>query len=77
MPDMDGYQATKTIRQSSNLGDLRNIPIIAITANAMEGDKAACLAAGMDDYLSKPFRREEMNQILEKWLKHTDDELAS
>jgi len=64
MPEMDGYEATRQIRQ---LG-YPEIPIIAMTANAMKGDKELCLEAGMNDYISKPIKREIVFQILEKWL---------
>jgi signal transduction histidine kinase/DNA-binding response OmpR family regulator len=64
MPEMDGYEATRQIR-SRGYGD---IPIIAMTANAMKGDKELCLEAGMNDYLSKPIKRELVFQILERWL---------
>ena len=54
MPEMDGIAATKAIRAFG--GEKRNIPIIAITANAMAGDREECLAAGMNDYVAKPFK---------------------
>lgn len=66
MPNMDGYEATQAIR---NLQDptKRQIPIIAMTANAMDGDREKCLDAGMDDYVSKPFTQEQLRTVLEKW----------
>ncbi len=68
MPEMDGYQATKIIR--SGIYKLKNqsVPIIAMTAHALEGDKEKCIEAGMDDYLSKPVVMEQLVEILEKWL---------
>ena len=70
MPEMDGFQATGAIRASeaaaANGG--RRTPIIALTANAMQGDRERCVAAGMDDYLPKPVRSDELSLMLEKWV---------
>ena len=54
MPELDGIETTKIIRESENYRHVQNIPIIALTAYAMAGDKDKCLAAGMDSYLAKP-----------------------
>ena len=72
MPEMDGYETARAIRtreQSSDQGSNGELPvhIIAITANAMQGDRGKCLAAGMDDYLSKPIRLQELEAVLERW----------
>jgi CheY-like chemotaxis protein len=63
MPETDGLEATRLIRQRSG----RQPVIIALTANAMQGDREECLEAGMDDYLSKPVKQEELVAVLEKW----------
>lgn len=66
MPDMDGFEATNAIRKiESTLG--YHITIVAMTANAMEGDKEKCLSSGMDDYLAKPVRIENLRAIFDKW----------
>ena len=75
MPEMDGFSATAKIRQEeSHLGQDVRIPIIALTANVQGGIKQECLAAGMDDYLSKPFSQEQLMATLEKWLSPTKTE---
>ena len=66
MPVMDGYEATAAIRQHESSGDVHT-PILALTANAMKGTKEECLAAGMDDYLTKPVRLEALEQTLARW----------
>jgi two-component system sensor histidine kinase/response regulator len=66
MPEMDGYAATKAIRE--NESELVRIPIVAMTAHSMRGDRERCLAAGMDDYLSKPLDQVAFDASLERWL---------
>jgi two-component system, sensor histidine kinase and response regulator len=66
MPEMDGFQATAAIR-AAEAGSARRTPIVALTANAIEGDREACLRAGMDDYLPKPISRDVMRAILRRW----------
>lgn len=66
MPKMDGFEATAEIRKGEQDSPGSHIPIIAVTANAMEGDRENCLAAGMDDYLSKPFSREQLAEVLQR-----------
>jgi len=63
MPIMDGFEATEQIRSSEHA----NIKIIAMTANAMEGDREHCLSVGMDDYISKPVKKDILKDMLEKW----------
>jgi protein-histidine pros-kinase len=68
MPELDGYQATARWRSREQGRGLPRVPIVALTANALEGDRERCLAAGMDDYLSKPFRREQLMGVLQRFL---------
>ncbi len=69
MPEVDGYEAARMIRQREALAGEggHHIPIVALTAHALEGDRELCLAAGMDDYLSKPFNSDQIATILQKW----------
>jgi signal transduction histidine kinase/ActR/RegA family two-component response regulator len=68
MPVMDGYEASRQIRQSGRWPDL---PIVALTANALSEERERCRAAGMNDYLAKPFRREELKALLDLWVPET------
>ena len=82
MPVMDGFAATGEIRRHEReMGRARTLPVIAITANALQGDREACLAAGMDDYLSKPFTQQQLAAVIGRWValpvlaeRHHDDE---
>jgi signal transduction histidine kinase/CheY-like chemotaxis protein len=67
MPVMDGFETTRRIRQTESSARMR-IPIVAMTANAMEGDREACLAAGMDDYVTKPLTSERLKDATERWM---------
>ncbi len=80
MPEMDGYEATAMLRLKEQQQDQKNrIPIVAITANALEGERQRCLEAGMDDYISKPFGQDELRVILQRWLdqRHFPDDASA
>ncbi|OON63666.1 hybrid sensor histidine kinase/response regulator [Massilia sp. KIM] len=85
MPVMDGFAATSAIRRHEReAGRARTLPVIAITANALQGDREACLAAGMDDYLSKPFTQQQLAAVIARWValplsasRHHDDPLPA
>ncbi|HEY9118524.1 MAG TPA: response regulator, partial [Marinobacter sp.] len=64
MPVMDGYEATRHIRANP---DWQNLPVIAVTANVMQGDREDCLAAGMNDYITKPYNKNELRSVIERW----------
>ena len=71
MPEMDGYEATRIIRDESSDVRNHNIPIIAITANVMKGDREKCLEAGMDDYVSKPIKAQSLADTVERYIHKT------
>ena len=66
MPELDGYETTRLLRRRESDG--RRTPVIAMTAHAMKGDRQKCIEAGMDDYLSKPYTREDLVRVLDRWL---------
>jgi len=68
MPEMDGFEATRMIRNNTSHPKCQEIPIVAMTAHAMKEDKDRCLDAGMDDYISKPIRSEKLREVLKKYL---------
>jgi CheY-like chemotaxis protein/HPt (histidine-containing phosphotransfer) domain-containing protein len=68
MPELDGYRATAAIRESK-AGRDAHLTVVAMTAHALKGDRERCLAAGMDDYLSKPLRPNDLDAVLERWLR--------
>jgi CheY-like chemotaxis protein/nitrogen-specific signal transduction histidine kinase/HPt (histidine-containing phosphotransfer) domain-containing protein len=68
MPELDGYSATGEIREFEKLTGGDHLPIVALTAHAMSGDRERCISVGMDDYLSKPLGQDQLGAVLEKWL---------
>jgi CheY-like chemotaxis protein len=70
MPGVDGYEATAEIRRRQR--SQPPTPILAMAANAMQGDRDRCFQAGMDDYLSKPAGREALERVLSRWLSRTE-----
>jgi signal transduction histidine kinase/FixJ family two-component response regulator len=68
MPEMDGYETARCLREREAAEDLPPMPVIAVTAHAMKGDREKCLAAGMDDYLSKPFKVDKLADVIGRWL---------
>jgi CheY-like chemotaxis protein len=67
LPELDGFDATRQIRQAEAKSG-RHTPIVALTAQAMEGDRERCLAAGMDDYISKPYNMQTLRDTLSRWI---------
>ena len=73
MPIMDGYEATRKIREIEKDNNLAPVPIIALTANASAEDRILCQQAGMNDVISKPFKKSDLYQVLQQWLSVKDD----
>jgi PAS domain S-box-containing protein len=72
MPELDGFETTRLIRSQEKPGE--HLPVIAMTANAMEGDRESCLTAGMDDFISKPIITSELKKILARWVPRVKSE---
>lgn len=70
MPGLDGFEATRMIRKGGAGQENRRLPIVAMTANAMVGDRERCIDAGMDDYIAKPVRKQDFLRMLEKYLRY-------
>lgn len=68
MPICDGYEATKLLRTDERYEKVKSVPVIALTASAIQGDREKCQAAGMDDYLSKPVNKALLKGMLERWI---------
>ena len=77
MPEMDGFKATAKIRDPDSNVLNHAVPVIAMTANAMTGDREECIKAGMNDYLAKPVKKVELAGVLDKWLKSYEYEFAA
>ena len=77
MPVLDGLEAARAIRQLYASRALKCPPIVAVTANAFDEDRRQCLDAGMDDYLTKPFDRDDVSRLLERWCGDKGDARAA
>jgi CheY-like chemotaxis protein/HPt (histidine-containing phosphotransfer) domain-containing protein len=77
MPEMDGYEATAAIRRIEAASGGPRLPIIAMTAAAMEGDRETCIAAGMDDYITKPVQIEAIAEVLDRWVRRPSQAASS
>jgi len=77
MPIMDGFEATKEIREFENKSGQNNIKIVALTANAMQGDREKCLDIGMNDYLTKPYNIVSLHKVLSQWLTETETNIET
>ncbi|MEO1292113.1 MAG: response regulator [Pseudomonadota bacterium] len=73
MPEMDGFEASRRIKDAQDEGRMAATPIVALTANAMKGDRERCLDAGMDDYMSKPVRKKALRSTIERWQAAAED----
>jgi CheY-like chemotaxis protein len=76
MPEMDGFEATAAIREKEKASG-HHLPVIAMTAHAMAGDRERCLEAGMDDYISKPIRPQELSHLLKHYSPMTSPEIMA
>jgi signal transduction histidine kinase/DNA-binding response OmpR family regulator len=77
MPEMDGFQATRALRRRESAAGAPRLPVIALTAHALEGDRERCLAAGMDGYLSKPYSQAQLEQAIRRELERPTGEAAA
>lgn len=71
MPLLDGYEATRRLRTDPKFKNVSAVPVIALTASAIQGDREKCQASGMDDYLSKPVNKALLSGMLERWIPQT------
>jgi CheY-like chemotaxis protein len=74
MPEMDGFEATRVIRQEGSKALNPSIPIIAMTAATMHGDREKCIQAGMNDFIAKPVQKRELAEIIDRWLAITTND---
>jgi CheY-like chemotaxis protein len=70
MPEMDGLESTRAIRKFEKEKNMPKVPIVAMTGQAMEGDREKCLETGMDDYIIKPINKENVLRIIQEWARH-------